>query len=280
MAELARKLNFKKDGVQQTAKAYSTTAEAGAEYIENKIDGVKCYVAVGDPADSRATVGKIKKSSTAAERAILNSGKPTYTEMSWTTPGTYTFTVPWGVTNISAVILGGGGGGGGGANGGSGGGGGAGYLIQQNITVVPTSTLVIVVGNGGAGGTGGGGTEGITPTNGYNGDASKIGDIIANGGSGGGAAKTSIFGGSGTGGTGGANGGTGNYNNGGNGGTVSNEYYGAAGTGGTSTTAGGNGGTGAGGGGGGISGGTGGSRGGNGGAGGAGFVFIAYGGDI
>lgn len=110
MAELAKKLNFKKDGVQQTAKAYSTTAEAGAEYIENKIDGVKCYVAVGDPADSRATVGEIKKSSTAAERAILNSGKPAYTEMSWTRQGTYTFTVPTGVSRIRVACCGGGGG--------------------------------------------------------------------------------------------------------------------------------------------------------------------------
>lgn len=46
MAELAKKLNFKKDGVEQTAKAYSTAAEAGTEYIENKIDGVTCYVTI------------------------------------------------------------------------------------------------------------------------------------------------------------------------------------------------------------------------------------------
>lgn len=110
MAELAKKLLFKKNGVEQTAKAYSTTAEAGAEYIPNKIDGVNCYVAIGDQADSRATVGKIKKSSTAAERAILNSGKLAYTEMSWTTPGTYTFTVPAGVTRIRVACCGGGGG--------------------------------------------------------------------------------------------------------------------------------------------------------------------------
>ncbi len=110
MAELAKKLNFKKDGVQQTAKAYSTTAEAGAEYIENKIDGVKCYVAIGDPADSKATVGKIKKSSTAARRAILNSSGLAYTEMSWTRQGTYTFTVPAGVTRIRVACCGGGGG--------------------------------------------------------------------------------------------------------------------------------------------------------------------------
>lgn len=110
MAELAKKLNFKKDGVEQTAKAYSTTAETGAEYIENKIDGVKCYVAVGDPADSRATIGEIKKSGTAAERAILNSGKPPYNKVEYRTPGTFTFTVLAGVITAKITLAGGGGG--------------------------------------------------------------------------------------------------------------------------------------------------------------------------
>ncbi|WP_418557425.1 hypothetical protein [Phascolarctobacterium faecium] len=110
MAELAKKLYFKKAGIEQTAKAYSTTAEVGAEYIENKIDGVTCYVAIGDTTNSMATVGLVKKSSTAAERAILNSGKPPYAEMSWTTPGTYTWTAPAGVTRAYVALCGGGGG--------------------------------------------------------------------------------------------------------------------------------------------------------------------------
>lgn len=110
MAELAKKLHFKKNGTEQTAKAYSTTAEAGTEYITNKIDGVTCYVAIGDTTDNRATVGRVKKSSTAAERAILSTGKPPYTEQSWTTAGTYTFTVPAGVTRIRVAVCGGGGG--------------------------------------------------------------------------------------------------------------------------------------------------------------------------
>lgn len=112
MAELAKKLYFKKAGVEQTAKAYSTTAEVGAEYIENKIDGVTCYVAIGDTTNSRATVGLVKKSSTSVDQAILDSGKPPYTEMQWTTPGTYTWTCPQGVTRIRVAICGGGGNGG------------------------------------------------------------------------------------------------------------------------------------------------------------------------
>jgi hypothetical protein len=111
MAELAKKLYFKKNGVEQTAKAYSTTAEAGNEYIPNKIDGVDCYVAIGDTTDSRATIGRVKKSSTAAERAILSTGKPPYNAVWFTQAGTFTFTVPAGVFNVLITGCGGGAGG-------------------------------------------------------------------------------------------------------------------------------------------------------------------------
>lgn len=105
MAELVKKLYFKKDGVQQTAKAYSTIVEAGTEYIPNKIDGINCYIPIGATTDSRMTIGRVTKN---GSKAILNSGKPPYTEMQWTTAGTYTFTVPQGVTNIRAAVIGGG----------------------------------------------------------------------------------------------------------------------------------------------------------------------------
>lgn len=157
MAELAKKLYFKKAGVEQTAKAYSTTAEVGAEYIENKIDGVTCYVAIGDTTNSRATVGLVKKSSTSVDQAILDSGKTPYNKIEYRTPGTYTITIPAGATAIQAEIAGAGGGGAGnnwvndapmelGGNGGSG------ELITQKIAVTPLSTLTIIVGAGGAGG--------------------------------------------------------------------------------------------------------------------------------
>ena len=157
MAELAKKLYFKKAGVEQTAKAYSTTAEVGAEYIENKIDGVTCYVAIGDTTNSRATVGLVKKSSTSVDQAILDSGKPPYNKIEYRTPGTYTITIPAGATAIQGEIAGAGGGGAGnnwvndapmelGGNGGSG------KLITQKIAVTPLSTLTIIVGAGGAGG--------------------------------------------------------------------------------------------------------------------------------
>lgn len=108
MAELIKKLHFKQDAIEQTAKAYSTTTEAGTEYIENKIDGVICYVATGDTTDERAIIGRVKQINTAVERAILNSGKPPYTEKSWTTAGSYTFTVPQSITRIRVAVIGGG----------------------------------------------------------------------------------------------------------------------------------------------------------------------------
>lgn len=153
MAELARKLYFKKNGVEQTAKAYSTTAEAGAEYIENKIDGVTCYVATGDTTDERATIGLVKKSSTAAERAILSTGKPPYAEKSWITPGKYTFTVPAGVVRIRIALCGGGGGSGWGTTGGDGNDSAFGELIVATGGGGGRGVMGYGTGSGGVGGT-------------------------------------------------------------------------------------------------------------------------------
>lgn len=109
MAELAKKLHFLKNGTEQTAKAYSTTDEVGSIYIPSKIDGVACYIPVGSVSDAMATNGRVIKSGTTY--AIKSQAKPAYTEKSWTTPGTYTFTVPKGITRIRVAVCGGGGGG-------------------------------------------------------------------------------------------------------------------------------------------------------------------------
>lgn len=108
MAELAKKLHFLKNGSEETAKAYSTTAEAGSEYITNKIDGVNAYVALGATSDNRATKGRVIKGG--ATKAILSSGKIPYTLWEQTKVGTHTFTVPAGVTRIRVAVCGGGGG--------------------------------------------------------------------------------------------------------------------------------------------------------------------------
>jgi len=79
----------------------------------------------------------------------------TPSQQAYTTPGTYTWTAPAGVTSVSVVCVGGGGSGGTGGSGGDtnsggagGGGGGLGY--KNNITVVPGQTYTVVAGAGGA----------------------------------------------------------------------------------------------------------------------------------
>lgn len=73
--------------------------------------------------------------------------------ISYTEPGTYTFTVPYGITSLIVTIVGGGGGGGGyrgngdGHSGGSGGSGGK--YVNTPMAVSPGETLTIVVGAGG-----------------------------------------------------------------------------------------------------------------------------------
>lgn len=54
-----------------------------------------------------ATNGRVIKSGTTY--AIKSQAKPAYTEKSWTTSGTYTFTVPKGITRIRVAVCGGGG---------------------------------------------------------------------------------------------------------------------------------------------------------------------------
>lgn len=77
----------------------------------------------------------------------------------WTTPGTSTWTIPDGVTQLSVTCIGGGGGGGGGRRGAAGtvrcGGGGGGGAASTSTTLTASTltsqTLTIVVGSGGAG---------------------------------------------------------------------------------------------------------------------------------
>jgi len=106
---------------------------------------------------------------------------------SYTTPGTYTFTVPAGVTQVTALIVGAGGGGGRSDINGSGaavaGGGGGGGVYIDSFTVVPNEEIAVVVGAGGAGGYWNGTS---TYINGVGGGNSSFGAYIAYGGGGGG----------------------------------------------------------------------------------------------
>lgn len=101
----------------------------------------------------------------------------------WTTPGTYTFTVPPGVTRLFIRVWGGGGGGGGtNASGGVAAGGGAGGFSWGVFAVTPGQVLTIVVGARGLAGP-------TTPGNGGTGGTSSVSvspPISATGGAGGG----------------------------------------------------------------------------------------------
>lgn len=236
MAELVKKLNFKKDGVEQTAKAYSTTAEVGEHWVNAKIDGVPAYVAIGDIADSRATSGRVKGSG-GDSYAILNSGKPPYNKVEYRTPGTYTITFPPGITTAKITSAGAGGGGGGGNvryddSGESyyqGGKGGQGALVTKSIAVTSGNTLQVVVGKGGAGGRTSPYNSNIIATGGSAGGTSSVLGVSAIGGGGGargdfgtGANGTSY----GNGGAGGAGGYINTNGSNGNGGWVIIEYGG------------------------------------------------------
>ena len=162
-------------------------------------------------------------------------------QSAYTTAGTYTFTVPAGVTSISAVVIGGGGGGGGAddaqirneTNNGGGGGG----LAYGTIAVTPGETLNITVGTGGAGGVadaiagGAGGTSTIVRSattllsgGGGAGGRYRSQGLTDDGGASGGTAR--IGGGSG------GNSGTGSGNSGATGGGGAGGYSGNGGAGG------------------------------------------------
>jgi hypothetical protein len=104
----------------------------------------------------------------------------------YTTPGTYTWVAPAGVTSVDARVYGGGGGGSGGehtAGGGASGGGGGGFAEGTTVAVTPGNSYTVIVGAAGSGGEAGkhDGTPG--------GDSSFEGDdrtaVIATGGRGG-----------------------------------------------------------------------------------------------
>lgn len=151
----------------------------------------------------------------------------------YSSPGTYSFTVPAGVNNISVQAWGAGGGGDNYAN--KGGGGGA-FAGNNSISVISGNTYTIIVGSGAGNGTGnngedssfgsiviakgGNGGSGSNPGRGGQASAS-TGTIVFNGGNGG---SSTANGGAGGGGAGSAtnpgnNGGNSNNNPGGSGGS-------------------------------------------------------------
>lgn len=135
-------------------------------------------------------------------------------QRTFSTPGSYSWTVPAGVTSVSVVAVGGGGGG---ASGNGGGGGGLGW--KNAIPVTPGQSIPVVVGAGGSNNTNGGvsyfGSASLVA--GFGGVAGGAGGIfVGDGGGNGGAGGTpsGLFYEGGAGGAGGytGNGGRGGYN--------------------------------------------------------------------
>lgn len=236
------------------------------------------------------TVSAATTSATTTRQFTL-SYIPAAADAEYTSSGSYTYTVPTGVTNVSVVCIGAGGGGGLGNSGQAGGGGALAY--RNNITVVPGQTASITVGSGGgtngSSGTAGGSSsftyDGTTTTAGGGGGATNDGSPAGSDGSGGsGGTRSGTYDGGGNGGSGGTD--PGNF--GGPGGGGAGGYSGNGGAGASKPAAGAvNGSAGSGGGGGG--GGTGGqSEVGGGGGGGVGFYGqgtngaggIGYGGGV
>ncbi len=188
---------------------------------------------------------------TFSQGSITNISVP-YGDVEFTTPGTYSWTVPNDVTQVSVLCIGGGGAGNGDGSLG-GGGGGAGLGWKNNISVTPGQSYTVVVGDRGAGGSGsngedsyfintstvkgGGGGGTVTGSGGSGG--SYTGDGGGNGGSGGSTAGGGIY----EGGGGGAGGYSGNGGNGGGGdGTTNPQNVGSSGAGGDGSGGGGGGG--------------------------------------
>lgn len=179
------------------------------------------------PASQICTVSN--GSGTVGTSDVTNVTVSCATILSYTVPGSYTWTVPDGVTSIQIVATGGGGGGSFGYAGGNGG------VVTATIGVTPGDTLSLEVGGGGLySGTGGGGGS-------SNVNAGTSNQIIAGGGGGaGGGAAGDATGGNG-GGSGTGSGSNGNAANPSAGSGGSGGSGGAAGIGDVAGTAGGNG---------------------------------------
>ena len=119
--------------------------------------------------------------------AALSWSSPAQAEtVTFSTPGTFIWNCPPGVTSVSVAVQGGGGGGGGGGatSGGRGGGGGGGACAFSNeVAVVAGTDYTVTVGAGGAAGAATSGTGGTGGTSSFSGTG--ITTLTATGGSGG-----------------------------------------------------------------------------------------------
>lgn len=128
------------------------TVKTEVEQTQTAVGSISTKIGASGDSGTTTVMGKLNKINTNV--AVSSGGFKEYTS-----PGTYTFTVPAGVTVLSITACGGGGGGGyydydAGHNGGGAGGGGAAAAVGRKVTVTPGQALTITVGAGGAAGGG------------------------------------------------------------------------------------------------------------------------------
>jgi len=212
------------------ADPLTVTANGSFTFAAPVTDGSAYSVSVGTQPQAQSCVVSNGSGSSASANVSTVSINCSWSSVSFTTPGSHTWTVPSGITSLSIVAIGGGGGGGGAYGGPSnpGNAGGSGAMVTSSLTVTAGQVLTLVVGGGGlagandpnilgadtATGGGGGGSSNV--------DAGSAHQIIAAGGGGGGA-----YGGT-VGGDGGQPGGAGGF-----GGPGASDIGGGGGAGGT-----------------------------------------------
>ncbi|WP_434510073.1 beta strand repeat-containing protein [Desulfitobacterium sp. AusDCA] len=110
-------------------------------------DGINTWTYYTDP---NLIPGNIKSGTSIFGVTGTYSATPSHGSQSWTTPGTYTWTVPDGVNRVLVGIYGAGGAGGpSGYNGNGTGGGGGGAFGGASVNVTPGQQITVVVGVGG-----------------------------------------------------------------------------------------------------------------------------------
>lgn len=90
-------------GTEETAEIYSTTDEAGDNYMYCTVDGTNGYIALGDTDASNATSGRVTKNGTTY--AILASAEVVSGYDTFSGEGTYSWTCPSGVNKVGLVAL-------------------------------------------------------------------------------------------------------------------------------------------------------------------------------
>lgn len=124
MGTLNKKLYIKKTGGTAVAcNIYDSLDAAGGKALRVMVDGTAGYVALKTVDDSNATGGRVNLNGTTYAIATqhVSSISIPYTEKSWKTAGTYSFTMPEGVTRLRVALCSGGAGKGGWSAGTSGG---------------------------------------------------------------------------------------------------------------------------------------------------------------